>query len=238
MIMAKYEGICHICEEPYADAIDHVVPVAKGGSDHPDNLRPAHTSCNSKKGAKSYPKWAENNPAMWIRGHEPKAVKAKEEQRLAERRAQAAREEAARQQLLGRAREAARENNWDFEQLRKQVDYDGQARGIEDIQIEFLSIDGWKRGMERPHTPKGTALSGIGRMTLIPEGRQRVLAHEIFEKYPDVICMYDRIEIAVAVSGYCSACKCFVLHTRREGWKHDCFPRWRKHKRPRFAIKS
>lgn len=71
MIMEIYKGICHICSKPYADAIDHVVPVAKGGSDHPDNLRPAHTACNSKKGARSYPKWAEQNPNMWEPGHLP-----------------------------------------------------------------------------------------------------------------------------------------------------------------------
>ena len=94
MIMAKYEGICHICEKPYADAIDHVVPVAKGGSDHPDNLRPAHTTCNSKKGARSYPEWAEENPNMWIPGHEPEVIREMrrrqaeaERQREAERRA-------------------------------------------------------------------------------------------------------------------------------------------------------
>jgi len=74
LVMARYEGMCHICNGPYADAIDHVVPVAKGGSDHPDNLRPAHTSCNSSKGARSYPSWADENPNMWVPGFEPQAV--------------------------------------------------------------------------------------------------------------------------------------------------------------------
>lgn len=35
-------GICHLCGHPGADAADHVVPLAQGGSDTVDNLRPAH----------------------------------------------------------------------------------------------------------------------------------------------------------------------------------------------------
>lgn len=35
--------VCHICGHPGSDAIDHVVPIAKGGSDtDPANLLPAH----------------------------------------------------------------------------------------------------------------------------------------------------------------------------------------------------
>lgn len=35
--------VCHLCGHPGADAIDHVVPIAKGGSDtDPLNLLPAH----------------------------------------------------------------------------------------------------------------------------------------------------------------------------------------------------
>ena len=35
--------ICHICGHPGSDAIDHVVPLARGGSDtDPLNLKPAH----------------------------------------------------------------------------------------------------------------------------------------------------------------------------------------------------
>ena len=54
--------VCHICGHPGADAVDHVVPLARGGSDiDPLNLRPAHHNtacptcgikCNQVKGDK------------------------------------------------------------------------------------------------------------------------------------------------------------------------------------------
>lgn len=51
--------VCHICGDGGADSVDHVVPLARGGSDtDPTNLRPAHHDvppfCNRIKGAKDY----------------------------------------------------------------------------------------------------------------------------------------------------------------------------------------
>lgn len=46
-----YGGLCWICRAPY-QAVDHVKPIAKGGSKWPANLRPICTPCNSRKGAK------------------------------------------------------------------------------------------------------------------------------------------------------------------------------------------
>lgn len=50
--------ICHICGKPGADAVDHVVPLARGGSDTADNLKPAHHNvppkCNRVKGDKLF----------------------------------------------------------------------------------------------------------------------------------------------------------------------------------------
>lgn len=56
--------VCHICGHPGADAVDHVVALARGGSDvDPTNLRPAHHDvpcatcgerCNRAKGAKDF----------------------------------------------------------------------------------------------------------------------------------------------------------------------------------------
>jgi len=52
-IQAKWEvygGTCYICGSP-AEATDHVVPLAVGGSNWPANLRPICNRCNSSKRA-------------------------------------------------------------------------------------------------------------------------------------------------------------------------------------------
>jgi 5-methylcytosine-specific restriction endonuclease McrA len=44
---------CWICGEAVTEedaSIDHVVPIAQGGADAPDNLRTAHRDCNSRRG--------------------------------------------------------------------------------------------------------------------------------------------------------------------------------------------
>lgn len=46
-----YGGLCYVCRKK-ADAIDHVIPLASGGTCWPANLRPICTSCNSRKGAR------------------------------------------------------------------------------------------------------------------------------------------------------------------------------------------
>lgn len=70
-VMRAHNGICHICGQPAADAIDHIVPVALGGSDDPMNLAPAHTSCNTAKGDSAPPSWAYSRPQMWLPGYGP-----------------------------------------------------------------------------------------------------------------------------------------------------------------------
>lgn len=67
--MDLYDGECHLCSRPRADTIDHVVPVAWGGADHPANLKPAHRSCNSSKGADRPDRWTWTRPLMWEHGH-------------------------------------------------------------------------------------------------------------------------------------------------------------------------
>ena len=71
MVMRRDKGMCHLCGEPYADTMDHIVPVAWGGSDDPSNLAPAHGSCNSSKGAAKPPDWTWNRPSMWLDGYGP-----------------------------------------------------------------------------------------------------------------------------------------------------------------------
>ena len=64
-IFDKTRGLCHICWKPIAFSnygvhgsrggwhVDHSVPLAEGGTDHLNNLFPAHTSCNCSKQARS-----------------------------------------------------------------------------------------------------------------------------------------------------------------------------------------
>lgn len=51
-VLDRDARICWLCGHPGADQVDHVIPKAHGGSDHPDNLRAAHGSCNTRKSDK------------------------------------------------------------------------------------------------------------------------------------------------------------------------------------------
>ena len=47
--------VCHLCREtidPGALHFDHVVPLARGGAHHADNIKPSHALCNLRKGSK------------------------------------------------------------------------------------------------------------------------------------------------------------------------------------------
>jgi hypothetical protein len=79
--MRAHEGVCHVCGEGAADSIDHLVPVAWGGSDDPSNLAPAHTSCNSARGDARPPEWAYERPSMWLPGYGPRSSNARSAQR-------------------------------------------------------------------------------------------------------------------------------------------------------------
>jgi len=50
-----FGGRCWICGGE-ADSIDHVIPLARGGSNWPSNLRPACLACNTRKGVQSLAK--------------------------------------------------------------------------------------------------------------------------------------------------------------------------------------
>ncbi|WP_106212495.1 HNH endonuclease [Kineococcus rhizosphaerae] len=53
-VLAKSD-VCHLCGRPGADEVDHVIPIARGGALLDEaNCRPAHRSCNRRKGAKLY----------------------------------------------------------------------------------------------------------------------------------------------------------------------------------------
>ncbi len=46
------DDTCHLCGLPGANTLDHVLPVARGGTNAEENLRPAHSTCNKRKGAR------------------------------------------------------------------------------------------------------------------------------------------------------------------------------------------
>jgi 5-methylcytosine-specific restriction endonuclease McrA len=65
-VLVKYGKDCHICKTPIdlkaprrvgvdnwflGLHIDHLIPIAKGGADTLENVRPAHALCNLKKGS-------------------------------------------------------------------------------------------------------------------------------------------------------------------------------------------
>lgn len=56
-VFAVYGDTCHLCARPGADTVDHVIPRKL----RPDlafdigNARPAHLSCNSRRGAAPLP---------------------------------------------------------------------------------------------------------------------------------------------------------------------------------------
>lgn len=62
-IIKKDKPPCHLCGEPIdydaghlnplSFTIDHITPIARGGSDTLDNLAAAHRACNRAKGAKA-----------------------------------------------------------------------------------------------------------------------------------------------------------------------------------------
>jgi 5-methylcytosine-specific restriction endonuclease McrA len=41
-VLERDHGICHVCGQPGANEVDHVIPDHLGGTDDPDNLAPIH----------------------------------------------------------------------------------------------------------------------------------------------------------------------------------------------------
>lgn len=55
-ILDEFGLQCHICLGAIIGAadlhFDHVIPLSRGGAHSPDNIRPAHSLCNMRKGSK------------------------------------------------------------------------------------------------------------------------------------------------------------------------------------------
>lgn len=62
VVLAEYGDTCHLCGKPGATTIDHIIPVCLGGDNSLENLRPAHRSCNSSRGADSLDLWFKRHP--------------------------------------------------------------------------------------------------------------------------------------------------------------------------------
>jgi 5-methylcytosine-specific restriction endonuclease McrA len=57
-VRERSQGRCGICGDyvPVADqSLDHIIPLARGGTHEPANVQLAHRVCNSRKGAKLIP---------------------------------------------------------------------------------------------------------------------------------------------------------------------------------------
>ena len=52
-ILQQYGGVCYICGWAIEGAfdVDHVIPLAAGGTNEIDNLAPVHKSCHRRKTA-------------------------------------------------------------------------------------------------------------------------------------------------------------------------------------------
>lgn len=61
--VAFYGGVCAYCGGLF-EHIDHVIPVARGGTGWPANLRPACAACNLSKHAKSLAVWLSARTAL------------------------------------------------------------------------------------------------------------------------------------------------------------------------------
>lgn len=240
MIMTKYEGICHICEEPFADAIDHVVPVARGGSDHPDNLRPAHTSCNSSKGARSIPAWAESNPNMWLREYEPAKVKAKKakDKQQREKREQRSREVLREQKI--QVTHLANVHNAELSRLLPLAKASANSSGMTAVEVESVEIISlWDRVWgHAPMTPEGMEVKRLGRFRFAGDAQWRPLVSSALGSLADLLNRSCGLTLIVGFTALCPKCKRAVIFDRMSNWGHVCDPRWRSPKRLQFAQRS
>lgn len=67
LVLAMFGTRCHLCGQPGATTADHLVPRSHGGDDSLDNLRPAHLSCNSARGAMPLAEWFRRHPPAGTR---------------------------------------------------------------------------------------------------------------------------------------------------------------------------
>lgn len=64
-LRARFGGLCAYCEAAPGSTLDHVVPLARGGSHSLGNLVPACKSCNCSKGEKFLFEWR-----VWLKKYD------------------------------------------------------------------------------------------------------------------------------------------------------------------------
>ena len=55
LIWERDSGVCYLCgasTEPSGFELDHLVPVSRGGDNHPNNLAVTHQKCNRRRGTR------------------------------------------------------------------------------------------------------------------------------------------------------------------------------------------
>jgi len=101
-VLRRDQGICYLCRQSGAGTIDHFIPWVFGGSDHPDNLKAAHKSCNSSKGSELPEGWEQAPERCWEAGFGPEHIERARQEREQSRRQALQRETSAE---IDRARE-------------------------------------------------------------------------------------------------------------------------------------
>lgn len=56
-LLSQGGGACFFCGVPNAQTLDHLIPKAKGGTEHDQNILPACSRCNNSKSAQDAVVW-------------------------------------------------------------------------------------------------------------------------------------------------------------------------------------
>ena len=59
-LYGEQEGVCKGCDTHFpfrVMEVDHILPISRGGTDHPDNLQILCSGCNRSKGGNTMAEW-------------------------------------------------------------------------------------------------------------------------------------------------------------------------------------
>ena len=48
-VLKRDQGVCYLCDQLGAEEVDHLIPVAEGGTSRMDNLASAHSACHRRR---------------------------------------------------------------------------------------------------------------------------------------------------------------------------------------------